>query len=412
MDLRYQHLVDALPVGVLVQRKGDVKYVNSKTAEMSGYAAAELIGMPFASLIHHDDRNRAFDSCRHCKVGDVHVADFELRILRKNGELRNWRVNERPVDWSGVPSLLSVVTDVTDQLAAEMRMRELSSIVHQATDAIMLTSTDGMIQYVNPGFEKMTGYRGDEVIGKTPAALKSGNHDENFYRQLWETISSGKSFQGQVVNRRKNGTLYHAVKTITPMFDGHGRIVSYVNIDKDFTAQYEAQKVMTHLATHDNLTGLPNRVLLADRISQAISHYERDGSSFSLLFIDLDGFKAINDFHGHHAGDMVLKEMAHRLRERLRSTDTVARIGGDEFVVLLAGVSDLVEGEKIASELITIIREPIGLTTGICQVGGSIGLSVFPRDGDSFDALLRSADRAMYESKRAGGNRLGICRVA
>ena len=411
-ELRYRRFVEAMPLGVLITQDGDIKYANPKAAEMSGYTREELVGRPFVPLIHEEDRARVAELHRRRMAGEVDVSAYELRMRRKDGASRHWRVRVQTVDWAGSPSGLSILSDITDQVLTERRLRELSSIVEQTSDAIMLTATDGSIQYVNPGFERLTGYGRDEVMGKTPAALKSGAHDESFYRQLWETIAAGKPFHAQVVNRRKDGTLYHAVKTITPMFDAAGQIVSYVNIDMDFTAQHEAQQLTVHLAMHDHLTGLANRSLLTDRLGQAIAHYHRDGIAFSLLFIDLDGFKAINDRRGHQAGDAVLKEVARRLSERMRGVDTVARIGGDEFVVLLAGVREAAAATKIARELVAALHESISLPSGPCQVGASVGISAFPRDGDTVDAMLQSADHAMYEAKRAGGNRLQLARAA
>ncbi len=411
-ELRYRRFVEAMPLGVLITQHGDIKYANPKAAEMSGYTREELMGRPFVPLIHEEDRARVAELHQRRMAGEVDVSAYELRMRRKDGALRHWRVRVQTVDWAGSPSGLSILSDITDQVLTDRRLRELSSIVEQTSDAIMLTATDGSIQYVNPGFERLTGYGRDEVIGKTPAALKSGAHDENFYHQLWETIAAGKPFHAQVVNRRKDGTLYHAVKTITPMFDAAGQIVSYVNIDMDFTAQHEAQQLTVHLAMHDHLTGLPNRSLLTDRLGQAIAHYERDRIAFALLFIDLDGFKAINDRQGHQGGDEVLKEVARRLSERMRSVDTVARIGGDEFVVLLAGVQEAAVATHIARELVAAIGESIPLPSGPCQVGASVGISVFPRDGDTVDALLQSADHAMYGAKRGGGNRLRLAGAA
>ncbi len=409
---RYRSFVEFMPEGVMVTQHGKIKYANPKVAAMSGYTREELVGISFGPLIHEDDRARVAAVHQRRMAGEVDVSNYELRMWRKDGALRHWRVLVQTVEWEGAPSGLSILDDITDQVLAERRLRELSSIVEQTSESIMLTATDGCIKYVNPGFERMTGYRRDEVLGKTPEVLKSGVEDENFYRQMWETISAGKRFHGQVVNRRKDGTLYHAVKTITPLLDATGQIVSYVNFDMDFTAQHEAQQRAVHLAMHDILTGLPNRSLLIERIGQAISHYHRESVPFSLLFIDLDGFKAINDGQGHQAGDAVLKEVARRLSHRLRSADTVARIGGDEFVVLLQGVAERLVAADVASELISVIREWIMLPAGSCRVGASVGMSVFPEDGDNTDALLRSADQAMYLAKRAGGNRLQVAQAA
>jgi diguanylate cyclase (GGDEF)-like protein/PAS domain S-box-containing protein len=398
-ELRYRRFVEAMPVGVLITQRGDIKFANPKASELSGYAIEELVGRPFMPLIHEDDQARVLEMHQRRMAGQVEVSAYESRIWRKDGALRHLRLRVQTLDWEGSPSGLSILTDITEQVEAEARLRELSSIVEQTSDAIMLTATDGRIKYVNPGFERMTGYRRDEVIGQTPATFKSGMHEPAFYRELWDTIGAGRPFHAHVVNRRKDGTLYHAVKTITPMFDDLGRIVSYVNIDMDFTAQHEAQERTAHLALHDSLTGLPNRAKLTDRLGQAIAHHAREGAAFSLLYIDLDGFKAINDRLGHRGGDEVLKEVARRLNARARSVDTVARMGGDEFVVLLAAVAEPAVAARIASELDAALREPIMLAAGPCQVGASIGISVFPRDGLSIDAMLQSADHAMYRAK-------------
>jgi diguanylate cyclase (GGDEF)-like protein/PAS domain S-box-containing protein len=401
---RYRQFIEAMPLGVLITQNGNMMFANPKIVEMSGYSRDELEGRSFAPMIHEDDRARVAEVHAHRMAGEVGVSTYDIRVWRRDGALRHWQARVQTIAWAGLPSGLSILSDITEQVQSEIRLRELSSIVEQTSDAIMLTAVDGCIQYVNPGFERLTGYSRDEVLGKTPAALKSGAHEPQFYRQLWETISAGRSFHSQVVNRRKDGTLYHAVKSITPMLDTAGRIVSYVNIDKDFTVEHEAQRRTAHLALHDNLTGLPNRALLMERLSQAIARHARDGQAFSLLFIDLDGFKAINDCLGHQVGDEVLQQVALRLSQRMRGVDTVARIGGDEFVVLLTGVAESAVAAQVATELITAIGGPMQLPSGVCQVGASIGISVFPRDGDTMDTILQSADSAMYAAKRAGRN--------
>ena len=208
------------------------------------------------------------------------------------------------------------------------------------------------------------------------------------------------------MNRHKDGGEYHVFKTITPMFDADGRIVSYVNFDMDFTAEHEAQQRIAYQALHDRLTGLPNRSLLSDRIVQTIARHQRDPSPFALLFVDLDGFKLINDRHGHHAGDDVLKQVARRMQKQTRPMDTVARLGGDEFVVLLQGISEVEQAAMIGRKLVDTICEPLSVQHDICQLGASVGISLYPADATDLDTLLDSADAAMYRAKRAGGNRL------
>ena len=407
-ELRHRCFIEAMPVGIMVTQHGKIVYANPTVAEMSGYSVEELHGISFAPLIFEEDRARVSEVHRRRMSGEVDVSNYELRMWRKDGALRHWRVRVQTVDWAGAPSGLSILTDMTDRESTSRRMRELSSIVEQTSEAIMVTATDGSIKYVNPGFERVTGYRSDEVLGKTPELLQLDAQDSDFHRSQRETISAGKPFQAQVVNRRKDGAPYHAVRTVTPMFDAEGRVASFVNIDVDFTAQHEAQQRAVYLAMHDPLTGLPNRALFVDRVVHAISHHRHNGLGFALLFIDLDGFKAVNDCQGHEAGDEVLKVVAKRLSARLRGADTVARIGGDEFVVLLQGVAETATASTVAAELIVMIREQIAVAGGSCRVGASVGMSVFPTCGETIDTLLRSADRAMYLAKHEGGNRLRL----
>lgn len=403
---RYQHLIESMPLGVMITQNGIIKFCNPMAIEMSGYAASELIGHPFLPLIHQDDRARTLDVHARRMRGEVDLLDYEVRVTRKDGKQRLWRLRVQTIEWDGAPAGLSILTDNTERKETEIHLHELSSIVEQTHDAIMLTDAAGTIKYVNPGFEHLSGWNREEVLGKTPALFKSGAQDEHFYRQLWDTIAAGKPFQSPVINRHKNGSDYHVFKTITPMFDADGKIASYVNIDMDFGVQHEAQKRLAFQALHDNLTGLPNRSLLDDRVRQTIARDQRKPSPFALLFIDLDGFKIINDKLGHHVGDDVLKEVARRLQQVTRPMDTVARLGGDEFVVLVQGVSEIEQVEQIGQKLVDAIREPIKLKNDTCQLGASIGVSLYPTDGTALQTLLDSADAAMYRAKRAGGNRL------
>ena len=403
---RYQRLIDSMPLGVMITQNGFIKFCNPMTIEMLGYAADELIGKPFLPMIHEDDRAHVLQVHTKRMRGEIDLADYGVRVIRRDGVLRYWQLLVQTVEWDGAPAGLSILTDNTERKATETQLRELSSIVEQTNDAIMLTAADGTIKYINPGYERLSGYCSDEVLGKTPALFKSDAQDKHFFRLLWETISAGKPFQCQIVNRHKDGSEYHVLKTITPTFDADGAIASYVNIDMDFSAQHEAQQRIAYQALHDKLTGLPNRSLLGDRIVQTIARDQREPSPFALLFIDLDGFKVINDHLGHQVGDDVLLEVARRMQQGTRSMDTVARIGGDEFVVLLQGVHEAEQAALTGYKLISAIREPLQVQDQTCQLGASVGLSLYPTDATNLEALLDIADVAMYRAKRAGGNRM------
>lgn len=403
---RYQHLIESMPLGVMITQNGLIKFCNPMAVEMSGYARDELIGHSFLPLIHEDDQAGTLETHARRMRGEIDFVNYEIRGLRKDGVQRLWRLRVQTIDWDGAPAGLTILTDNTDAREAEIHLRELSNIVEQTDDAIMLTTVDGTIKYINPGYENLSGWRRDEVLGKKPSLFKSGAHDEHFYRQLWDTISTGKSFNGEVINRHRGGSDYHVFKSITPMFDADGKIVSYVNIDKDFGAQHAVQQRLAHQALHDSLTSLPNRSLLEDRVRQSIARHQREPAPFALLFIDLDDFKNVNDSFGHDAGDEVLKQIAVRLSANTRPMDTVARLGGDEFVVLLQGVTTLEQANQTCGKLIQAIDEPIVLHGETCQVGASVGVSLYPADASDLQTLMNRADAAMYRAKRAGGNRL------
>jgi len=403
---RYERLIGSMPLGVMITQHGLIKFCNPMTVEMTGYTRDELVDHGFLTLIHADDRARTLETHAQRMRGEVDFVDYEIRGIRKDGVQRLWRLRVQTIDWDGAPAGLTILTDNTDAREAEIHLRELSNIVEQTTDAIMLTAVDGTIKYINPGFENLSGWRSDEVLGKKPSLFKSGAQDEHFYRQLWDTLSAGNSFNGEVINRHRSGSDYHVFKTITPMFDADGAIVSYVNIDKDFGIQHTIQQRLTHQALHDSLTSLPNRSLLEDRVRQSIARHQREPAPFALLFIDLDDFKEVNDLLGHDAGDEVLKQIAARLSANTRPMDTVARLGGDEFVVLLQGVTELDQANQVGRKLITAIDAPINFHGEACQVGASIGISLYPADSSDLQDLINRADAAMYRAKRAGGNRL------
>ncbi|MDX1442416.1 MAG: EAL domain-containing protein [Gammaproteobacteria bacterium] len=294
--------------------------------------------------------------------------------------------------------------EVNKRRRAQAEMLKLSSALTHSADAVMVTNTDGIIEYVNPAFESITLYDRHEVIGKTPDILRSEEQDTSAYKEMWETILKGDVFRCELINQRKDGSHYHEEKTITPLKDGQGKITHFIATGVDISERIRAQEKLEYMAHHDAVTGLPNRVLLLDRVQQALHRAQRDGVNVAVLFIDLDGFKAINDTVGHHFGDRLLSEVASRLQNTVREEDTVARLGGDEFAVVLEGMSTMHDIGKVSRKIIRDLAAPFILDGRELYVTGSIGVSRYPTDGYDVHTLLRKSDSAMYRAKQVGKN--------
>lgn len=281
----------------------------------------------------------------------------------------------------------------------------LARAIEQTDDAVMITRSDGIIEYVNPGFERITGYRAGDIIGRRPSILASGMHPPAFYSELWRTLGRGESFRSVFTNRRSSGELYYEEKTISPIRGADDAISHFVATGKDVTERIAAERRLEYLANYDALTGLPNRSLLHDRLAQAIQRAHRLGKGVAVQFVDLDRFKLINDTLGHNAGDRVLIEAASRLRQCLRATDTVARLGGDEFILIQEGVGNPDEVEQVARKVLDAFAPcfPVAPPQGLF-VSVSVGLALYPGDGLTPDELLMRADLAMYRAKEGGRN--------
>jgi diguanylate cyclase (GGDEF)-like protein/PAS domain S-box-containing protein len=280
----------------------------------------------------------------------------------------------------------------------------LAQAVEQTDDAVMITRSDGIIEYVNPGFERITGYLANDVVGRNPGFLRSGMHPPTFYTEIWRTISRGEPFRSVFTNRRHNGELYFEEKTISPIHGSDGAISHFVATGKDVTERISAERRLEYLANYDALTGLPNRSLLHDRLSQAIQRAHRTGKSVAVQFVDLDRFKLINDTLGHNIGDRVLIEASTRLRHCLRATDTVARLGGDEFILIQEDVGHPDMVEQVARKVLDAFAVRFQVGTHSLFASVSIGLALYPEDGLGPDELLMRADLAMYRAKEAGRN--------
>jgi diguanylate cyclase (GGDEF)-like protein/PAS domain S-box-containing protein len=277
-------------------------------------------------------------------------------------------------------------------------------LLQEFADPVLLTDTSGIIRFANAAVESTSGYSPEELVGKTASLLKSDEHDGEFFRHFWKTILSGDSYRGVFANRNKDGSIYHEDKTVTPILDDTGAITHFLSVGKDITERVEEQRRLEKLAYFDELTGLPNRTVLQDRLSHALSKARRNGTAIAVLFVDLDQFKSVNDTLGHAAGDELLRVTADRIRSCLRECDTVVRLAGDEFIVVLEELHEGLMAHVAADKLMAAIVRPLLLNQHRINITCSIGVSIGPDVGDNVDSVLKKADVAMYAAKQKGRN--------
>ncbi|MEW8535060.1 MAG: EAL domain-containing protein [Candidatus Thiodiazotropha endolucinida] len=287
---------------------------------------------------------------------------------------------------------------------AEEKLRLADRAFQNTAEGITVTDASGNIVSTNPAFEAITGYSHEEVLGLNPRVLKSGHHSDSFYKEMWDTLLLTGHWRGEIWNRRKNGDAYPEWLTISAVKDGNDETTHYVGVFTDISQIKEAQDQINFLAHHDALTRLPNRALFRERFDHALMHARRENASIALLFLDLDRFKTVNDTLGHPVGDQVLLEVSKRMNLIIRASDTLARLGGDEFVLLLEEQTDAQHAAVVARKLIDLFSRPMIIGEHELVVTASIGITLYPNDGDDPDKLIRHADRAMYEAKQQGRN--------
>ena len=323
----------------------------------------------------------------------------------------------------GHKGVVVVHSNITARKLADDRLRLAASVFTHADEGIVLTSATGRIIEVNDAFCRITGYSREEVLGRNPRIFKSGRHDDACYAELWRQITKEGSWKGEIWNRRKNDEIYPEQKTISTVRDESGLVRHYLALGSDITERKNMEDQIRRLAFYDPLTNLANRRLFHDRTRQALAGSKRTGRPGALLFIDLDNFKPLNDTHGHDVGDQLLVEVAQRLQKCVHEVDTVARFGGDEFVVMLCELpSDSAESRRqaalVAHKILARLSEPYVLgiepaAPGLRKIehrcSASIGLTLFTGDDANEDAVIKRADTAMYQAKEAGR---GAIRVA
>jgi diguanylate cyclase (GGDEF)-like protein/PAS domain S-box-containing protein len=383
---------------------GRLTKISDSAVDLLGYKREELMRCDPASLfVDVDARARLLAALRR---NGGRIKSHETRLRRKDGGIVWLSFNAQFIhDADGaIGGLEGTARDVSARKNAEEEMYKLSSALEQTADGVMITDRSGVIEYVNPAYTLITGYRREEMIGRQPSVIKSGKQGPEFYKGLWETITAGKAFSDVFINRKKSGALYYEAKTISPLKDRHGDITHYVATGKDITEQMETQQKLQHMAHHDALTELPNRALFIDRVKQALARARWHSRGVAILFLDLDRFKNINDSLGHDAGDRLLKQIGERLIGGLRDGDTVARFGGDEFVILLDDIAESSDISRIAGKILDVIAPSFSIADQELHITASMGISLFPGDGEDSQTLLKNADIAMYRAKEAGKN--------
>lgn len=326
-------------------------------------------------------------------------------LLANNVRWLELSISPLPNAHGNITSVLNIATDISRRKRDESRLRLSAKVFENAQEGILFTDPQGTIQDVNPAFTRITGYRRNEVLRQNTRLFNSGFQNQDFYQKFWQTLKETGHWQGEIKNRRKNGELLPEWLSVTAIQNPEGKIEHYLAVFSDITQikQHEAQLERT--AHFDSLTGIPNRILLYDRLKQAIAQANREQKMLAVCYLDLDGFKPINDEFGHQAGDRVLTECAHRISQVIREMDTVARLGGDEFVILLQNIEQLSDCSITLDRLLTAIAAPLGLDNRFCMVSASIGITLYPLDKADSDLLLRHADQAMYIAKQSGKNR-------
>ncbi|WP_162224939.1 EAL domain-containing protein [Neptunomonas antarctica] len=303
-----------------------------------------------------------------------------------------------------VVGCIGLAVDITYRKHADESLRREAVIFDNTDEGIMVTDAEGNIIRVNKAFTVISGYKSDEVVGKHPKLQQSGRHDKTFYKKMWDSISQNGQWRGEIWNQRKNGDIYPAWENITMVKDEQGRLTHYVAIFSDISVLKASEERFSHLAHHDSLTELPNRLRFRANLEQAIEGAKRHKHKIALLYLDLDGFKHINDTLGHAIGDEYLKKMAERLKKCVRAEDTVARIGGDEFTIVLTEVAHAGAAGLITEKIVQAVRQPITVNTATIDPSASIGICMYPDDAMDTDGMVKAADAAMYHAKAMGKN--------
>ncbi len=419
---------DSAVAVIICDEEGCIRLLNAQAERVFGYMHEEIIGKTIDILLPSYKRlSQGMYRKQSEKEKGQQFTDSrkDMKGLHKDGSAIPLSIDLSRIAIDGADWHMVIIHDLTEQYQMIERLHLLGAALEATANGIAITDTHGVCQWINPGFSRITGYTSEEIVGQPVSKLKSGFHSEDFFKELWSTISSGKTWHGEIHNRHKDGTIYIEEQSISPVLDRNGGISHYIAVKQDVTERREIeqklqeanltlhhqlaeieilQERLREQAIRDPLTGLYNRRIFNDFLDRDLAHAHRGQSSFTVVLIDIDHFKKVNDTFGHHAGDDVLRAISHLLQSQTRATDTVCRFGGEEFILIFPGMA-LEEAVRRVETMRKTFEEMVVEHEGqqICATF-SAGIAVYPDHGVNGNAVVSAADRALYRAKSAGRN--------
>ncbi|MBS1155256.1 MAG: diguanylate cyclase/phosphodiesterase with and sensor(s) [Proteobacteria bacterium] len=409
-ESRYRRLFETAEDGILLLNAdtGQIEDVNPSLVKMLGYSHDEFLNKklwevgPFADIAPSKEMFAELQA-----NGYIRHENLPLRTLQGKEIEVEFVCNS--YECEGIKVIQCIIRDITERKVAEEKLQLAASVFTHAREGIMITDADGTIIDVNDTFSRITGYCRDEVLGHNLRLFSFAPPDQEYCSAMWQALAEKGHWDGEIWNRHKNGEEYAVMLTISAVREPQGNTRQYVALFSDVTSLKAHERELEHIAHYDALTTLPNRVLLADRLRQAMAQITRRGQQLAVVFLDLDGFKAVNDRHGHEAGDQLLIALAKRIKQTLREGDTLARIGGDEFVAVLPDLADTEAAVSILNRMLVAAAEPVPFGDLTLHVSASLGVTYYPQAEEvDADQLLRQADQAMYQAKLIGKNRFHL----
>ncbi len=393
-------LFNESPIGLaLTNMRGNMMDMNSSFLKMTGYSRDELLKLSYWDITPKEYFEKEQEQLESLIEYGVY-GPYEKEYIHKDGHLFYVRLLGSLLKINKENFIWSSIEDITEKKKYELALKEASLVFENTHEGILITDADVKVCRVNSRFTQITGYTLEEIEGKNPSFLNSGVHDKEFYTQMWKQIKEEGSWFGEINDRRKNGEYFTSLQSVSAVKNEKQEVISYISVFADISERKTYEKRLSYLASHDNLTSLPNRMHFNDNLIKAIQVAKRHKAKLAVLFLDLNHFKKVNDTFGHEVGDKLLIEVAKRFKDSIREEDTVARLGGDEFAIILNDVKSKDDVITVCKKVLENIKEPMQIEYHTIVPSTSIGISVYPDNADNAESLLNLADNAMYMAKK------------